>query len=93
MMSNNPGSTPEVEATFTHLRRMLENPKQLEQLEPSNTTARNKKDNMELVARWTDAQGRMVHSPKTLAVKASIYDFIHEEPSVKVIVYTQSITM
>lgn len=47
----------------------------------------------DIVEKWVDGNGRMVPSAKTLAFIAQVTNWLQEDASVKIIVYTQFITM
>lgn len=40
------------------------------------------------IKRWVDVQGNIVHSTKTLAIKAQILAWLEEDPECKIIIYT-----
>lgn len=47
----------------------------------------------DVVSHWVDGAGKMLPSAKTLAFKAQVANWLQEDPNVKIIVYTQFISM
>ncbi|KAK5732662.1 hypothetical protein LTR17_010343 [Elasticomyces elasticus] len=60
---------------------------------PTKTKKRSKKDGPEEVTDWISMKGPILPSAKTQATKAQILNWISEDPTVKIIIFTQFLPM